>query len=689
MKHKLILILFPLFLIIPAICLLKTSDKSQDLRSISSESELYDVYLGHASALDSPWFRLLTLPFSVGPLDWDPLYYNYRDYATIEEYDDPRSIVDDMVSRGIDATGLNGDSSVPKDYSTTNLQVEDVDEADIFKTDGNYVYSISGTDVLITDVSDHSTPHVVSLIPGDLTATPEEIILSDNSLTIIYSEMSSSSVPRSRSFRSLQNTTVSVYDIQDRATPKLTKSLTIPQDYKTSRRIDNRIYIFSSGYLQPASEDKISRAYLEDNTEKEFPLKDIKYLPNLKTNAISIVTSLDLANPETDAIVRPFLLDFEDAYVSTNSIYLTDYRYNSCSEPNVGEHLKRLFGFWGVFGLFLNEDDDCSSRQETAFYKFKIEPSGEISYVASTSLLGEIISRYSLDEQDDHLRVALYNRGSFAWPFSNNTENGTYIAILDEKLNLLGKTEYFGRNEDMRASRFVGDKVYVVTYYNTDPLFVIDLADEKNPKILGELKIPGYSTYLHPYDETHIFGIGVDTQEDVIRDSATGSVIRTTARVTGLKIALFDVSDLNNPKQMSVFHFGDSVTTSAILSNPKALLFSKEKSLLAIPVNNFSEELNLILDDVADSSEIESVFSGLSNRSISEGYLVLNIDLKNGLSQKGIITHDAAHLLRGAYIENDIMTVSDRFIKFHQLSDLSPLSSLSLGTSTNLLKNNN
>ena len=138
-----------------------------------------------------------------------------------------------------------------------------------------------------------------------------------------------------------------------------------------------------------------------------------------------------------------------------------------------------------------------------------------------------------------------------------------------------------------------------------DPLFVIDLSDETKPKVLGELHIPGYSTYLHPYDENHLIGIGMQTEEIVNRNSY-GKVISTTSRIIGMKMALFDVSDVHNPIQISETVIGDSRTTSAILNNPKALLFSKEKNLIAIPVNNYSEDFAINSSNDSHESMINS-----------------------------------------------------------------------------------
>ena len=235
----------------------------------------------------------------------------------------------------------------------------------------------------------------------------------------------------------------------------------------------------------------------------------------------------------------------------------------------------------------------------------------------------------------------------------------------------------------MYASRFIGNKAYLVTYKNTDPLFVIDLSNPKKPKVLGELKIPGYSTYLHPYDENHLIGIGMDTKEIINRD-ANGNVTSSWATITGMKMCLFDVSDINNPKEIDKTVIGDSRTVSAILTNPKALLFSKEKELLAIPVNNYQDDFT-----VEDADSYDEEIERFTNKTdyISEGYFVYHIDLE-GFKLKGVINHEKisndryyyypSKLLRGLYIEDNLYTVSETEIKVNKLEDLQEISNLKI-----------
>ena len=228
-----------------------------------------------------------------------------------------------------------------------------------------------------------------------------------------------------------------------------------------------------------------------------------------------------------------------------------------------------------------------------------------------------------------------------------------------------------------------------LTYKNVDPLFVFDLSNPNKPTVLGELKIPGYSTYLHPYDENHIIGIGMQTEEKIYRNSS-GKIISTSAVITGMKMALFDVSNMNNPIQISETIIGDRRTTSAILTNHKALLFSKEKGIIAIPVNNYSSDFE-ISNTSSDVSSLVSSYTNYSKEYISEGYLVYNINLIDGFNLKGSITHNKSNsskkyysyyynskLLRGMWIEDNLYTVSEDMIKVNKLDTLEDICELKI-----------
>ena len=211
----------------------------------------------------------------------------------------------------------------------------------------------------------------------------------------------------------------------------------------------------------------------------------------------------------------------------------------------------------------------------------------------------------------------------------------------------------------------MGDRAYMVTFRTVDPLFVIDLKDPEKPKILGALKIPGYSDYLHPYDENHIIGFGKDTVE-----------LKGQAYYLGMKIALFDVTDVSNPIQKFTENIGDRGTESEILRNHKALLFSKEKGLMAFPVT--------VMEVKGKNKFMDNGFPEYGQFSFQGAY-VYNIDLVNGFTLKGRITHlskddylrsgtgwydSDKNISRLLYIKDNLYTLSNSIIKANELENL-------------------
>ena len=652
-------IIFSIIVIILIICIgIGIYKDSQEIRTIKNDKDLMQAYENTSYSEPSVLEKILMLPFSAMTMpyriestwksvDGGPVYNGTKD-----------AIVEDA-----EIAPSQGASSSTRDYSKTNIQVEGVDEADIIKTDGNYIYSLSESKVLITNVEDKNNPKVESTIEEG-TSIPEDLILYKDKLVIISSK-DISNTGRYYYYNN-SNTVVTIYDISKKSKPKLVKSLELYEPYNTTRCIDGNLYIFSKGYLRE-KKNKVNRNYKVDSKTKELDFKNIKYLKNNKSNIQTLIAEVDLNNVKNDIKLSSYLFDISNAYVSKKNIYLLNEGYSDNDDISI----KDLFTLKGVFGVF---DTNYDYTRTTQIYKFSIDKNKGIQYVNNSKLEGTTINQYSLDEKDDNLRVAV------------ETDDGTQVVVLDKNLKQIGETEAVAEGENMYASRFIGDKAYLVTFKNTDPLFVIDLSDPKNPEVLGELKIPGYSTYLHPYDENHIIGIGMDTEEVVHRDYR-GKAIGTWTEILGMKMALFDVSDVNNPEEIDSVKIGDRRTVSAVLTNPKALLFSKEKNLLAIPVNNYSSDFSVRSSENYET-EINS-YKNYNSSYISEGYLVYNID-KKGFKQKGVITHEKeknnskyyyynnTRLLRGLYIDDNLYTVSEDYIKVNKLEDLSELGSLKL-----------
>lgn len=690
-KLKFAIILLIIILIALTIFLIVfNKNEKTELKSIKTKKELEKIYYGrnYYDKEDSVFLKLLGLPFTYFAYSSRPLYQSGYDYGYL--YDDvitttnSKSLSVGETSVSINSFGKGQSASeasttneqAAKDYSTTNIQVENVDEADITKTDGDYIYSLSENNVIITDVRNPEDIKIASKI-NLYGSIPEDLLLYNDKLVVIYTESSSS-------WSSNGNTIVEVYDITDRTDPLSIKSFTLYEPYYTCRCIDNNLYVISSGRLRMENSE-ISTYYTENSQTKEIPLKNIYYLTTVDTNTQTLISKVDLNDAKADISINSYLIDISNAYVSENSIYLLNYGYTYNSSYNDNPPISSLFTLKGVFGVSSYEEnyDYNNTGYHTDIYKFDILKDGSIKYNNKAATKGQTINQYSLDEYDGNLRVALYDT------------NGSKVVIYDNNMKLIGESEYVARGEKMYSSRFIGNKVYFVTFKNMDPLFVMDLSDPTKPTVLGELKIPGYSTYLHPYDENHLIGIGMETEEQVYRNS-NGKVTSTSSRITGMKMALFDISDVTHPKEISKTVIGDSRTTSAILTNPKALLFSKEKELIAIPVNNYASDFSITYTD--NNETAISNYSSRSKSYLSEGYLVYKINLDEGFNLKGVITHENnktnsynysnTRLLRGLYIDSNLYTVSETALKVNSLDDLKQISELNILTGKTITENN-
>lgn len=674
-KIKLCIVILLLIVICISIILFRLYSKT-DVFSVKSQTKLKRLYNGRNSDVLETFVELATIPWSIFG-NFGTSYYAKETIA--EAVTDSSSFVSTgSTSSGLYPNSITSDSaessstssSSSKDYSTTNIQVENVDEADITKTDGDFIYSLSDDKVVITDVRDPNNIKIASKIAIS-SGVPEDLILYNNKLVIISAETSSSTW-----YTSKYNTIVDIYNIDNKENPIKVKNYKLFEPYYTSRCIGNRLYVISSGNLRKES-DKIITYYTENNKQIDLDLDNMFYLKNVDTNVQTLISTVDLDNPTENVSIQSYLIDISNAYVSENNIYLLDqdYGYNDVIP------ISSLFSLKGALGIWDYENDSSYSNRTTYIYKFNITNDGLVKYDTKTKVSGQTINQFSIDEYDGNLRVALYDN------------NGSKVVVFNKNLDKIGETSYLAKGEKMYSSRFIGNKAYLVTYKTIDPLYVIDLSNPTNPTVLGELKIPGYSTYLHPYDENHLIGIGMETEEKINRNSS-GKVISTSAVITGMKMALFDVSDVNNPKQISSTVIGDKRTTSAILTNHKALLFSKEKELLAIPVNNYDEDFEITNSSKSYSSVVNS-YTNYNKSYISEGYLVYNINLEDGFNLKGAITHDytksnysystKTNLLRGLYIEDNLYTISESTIKVNKLDNLELIGGLNLRTETQII----
>ncbi|MBR0490680.1 MAG: beta-propeller domain-containing protein [Clostridia bacterium] len=462
-------------------------------------------------------------------------------------------------------------TSSSDDYSKTNIQVENVDEADIVKTNGKYIFYVVSNKIVIVDIQNKAKMEKVAEItfenddfkPSELYIYKDKIIVIGNesgystSKSIVRETLNS--IYKKGIYR--QNTTAIVYDISYINEPEEERRVKIEGRYVSSRMIDGNIYFVAnksiSGYdivkhnVEDLDENAYKPAYTDtavSTREKLVDFDRVYYFDNIETLNYLNLGGFNVNN-EKEADVEVLMGAGDTIFCSTENLYVAKARnvYDADTRMNFGKDTKIL--------------------------KFSLN-NGNIEFKAEADIEGGINNQFSMDEQNGYFRIA--TTVGKTYNMDNSTSNSLYI--LDEKLNEVGRLDGIAKGEKIYSVRYAGDRAYVVTFKEIDPLFVIDLSNVRNPKILGELKIPGYSTYLHPYDETHVIGFGYDTKPN---SSNTGVVN------DGIKMSMFDITDFNNPKEMFTVKIGDRRTSSALTHNHKALLFDKEKNLIAFPISTY------------------------------------------------------------------------------------------------------
>jgi uncharacterized secreted protein with C-terminal beta-propeller domain len=279
-----------------------------------------------------------------------------------------------------------------------------------------------------------------------------------------------------------------------------------------------------------------------------------------------------------------------------------------------------------------------------------------------------------MDEYNGFFRIATSVRIA-----TSNLES-TSVHVFNQNLEVVGKLEDLAPGEDLHSARFMGDRCYLVTFKKIDPLFVIDLEDPTNPEVLGKLKIPGYSDYLHPYDEHHIIGVGKETVESENGDWAW---------YQGVKLSLFDVTNVSQPKEISKIEIGDRGTDTLVLRDHKAFLFSRSKNLLVLPI------LLAEIDEAKYPPELYpyGVPANAYGDFVWQGAYVLNVTLDDGFTVRGGVTHieNSTELMksgyyfsspyavtRALYIDDLLYTISSNRVKVNSLVDLSEVAVVDL-----------
>jgi len=523
------------------------------------------------------------------------------------------------VSFRMEDSGLPQANQLLSDFSITNAQISGVDEADIVKTDGNFIYVVAGRKIFILSASPTES-RILSVIQTK--SRPIEIFVVGDRLVVLgerafgyLDEFDSQSPPVYPADAIITNystkTFIEIYDITNRQNPSLKRYTWLEGSYFDSRMVGNYVYVVVNTQVILQDNEIDLPELFSNGVVRTIQATEIYYFDNMVGWPCQFVTILSVNVQTEEESSKIFLMDSaQTMFVSTSNIYIVNYKW---------------------------------ATDKTVVYKVAMSD-GEVNYGCYGEVPGDVLNRFSMDEYQGYFRIATTTGN--VW--DGTAKNSIYV--LDESLNLVGKLENIAPGERIYSARFMGARAYLVTFRQRDPFFVIDLSDPSNPELLGELQIPGYSDYLYPYDENHIIGIGRDT---------------------GVKIALFDVSDPQNPREVSKYEVGSRWTDSYALQNHKALLFSRAKNLLVMPIGDYwCQDAYVFHISVENGIVLEGTVTHQENMPYSED---------DYYSVCSYWRYDSSRSVkRSLYIDNVLYTISDGLVKMNNLADLSEINEVEL-----------
>ncbi|MBO5754219.1 MAG: beta-propeller domain-containing protein [Proteobacteria bacterium] len=540
--------------------------------------------------------------------------------------DDMEAMPDNSVSG--DAGSSTDKNESAGEFTTTNVQEEGVDEVDTVKNDGTWMYIVNNNwddgkygGIEILKAWPANEMKKVATIPAlDLDdngyAYPSGLLLHEDRLIAIDSGYRYNDINK-YGYYGTSVTFVRVYDVSDPTQPKLLKQHEMDGSYVTARMIDGRVHILMSASARrslldisnlyhadipgvpepdhdkaPKYEDydgdwdkyyEAEQAYMKELRtmrdkylpvirawlEKQYPDSSWLSWPQISngTTHKDLIGCTDLYIPKTTSTQDGLLImadisghDFE----TVNASAIADYGWTVyASQKNIYVVSTSNSWYWNCV-----EEDDC--RNYSHIHRFNIDTQGT-RYINSGEVDGIVSDPFWMSEYEGHLRVAAEDS---YWNGANQGSSLNVLKLDGPQMQLVGRIEDLGLNENLYAARMFGDKGYMVTFRQMDPLYTLDLSDPKNPKVMGELKITGYSSYIHPLGDNHLLTIGEDATEE-------GSIL-------GLQLQIFDVSDMKNPVQAHkelIEISQDSYSYSEALYDHHAFTYHAGSGLLAVPVN--------------------------------------------------------------------------------------------------------
>ncbi len=624
-------------------------------------------------------------------------------------------------SRNKESSNMTTDES-PDFFTTTNVQVEGIDEGDTVKTDGKnmYVLDAKNKKINLLKIYPFKEAQKVNEIEFDDNESPTEMLLNDNKLIVFTNKYlpypleesgeidntenetnsSSNTSSETRSdysvppfkrpqIRKTNFVTMHVIDIEDMENPETLRTIELEGRLETTRFRDGYVYLINNKsyyywnyplYETMNNSDEIDVSNSENSSKNPgsiIPLiknsqKSDKYELSCGCSDISIldkdniypqitsIMAINIDNRDADPKVHNYIGNAETVYMSYESIYFASTNYN--------------YRGGGIL------DSVTDSYEYTILNKISYSQD-QLNYVNSAKFRGKLLNQFSLDEYDGYLRLA-GTRGN-VWDQDNKSEN--YLLTFDNNLNHVGEIRDLARGERIYSARFYGNIGVIVTFKKIDPLFVFDLSEGKNPKLKGELKIPGYSDYLHFIDKETIIGLGKDTIE--AQNELKEDRNMDFAWYQGIKMAIFDISNLENPIEKSKLVLGDRGTDSIALHDHHAFVYDRKHELIIIPATIHEVDKEKCEKKQYRPQDLNACYG----EAVSQGAQVIEINKNKELKLKGEVTHfDTAPeterfssyseyaVKRNIVIDDTLISISDMKIKLNDIFSLNEFDEIEL-----------
>lgn len=620
--------------------------------------------------------------------------------------------VDDGAEGGAGAPGEGGDGdsgggrNEGSDYSGTNNQEDGVDEADLVKTDGDRIFLVDGNGLHVFAVPEFGQLVARSVTP--IEGQPQQLLLDrERGRAAVFSMVYVDQLPEAHPMRNRVGRTndvdsswfwrtaalskLTLLDLGDPDQPALLREIWLEGWYQTARRTDSSVRMVVNGHISiPGLDHYWQFAYDENGSPRDPEI--------VKALVSAIIHGADLEELIPRAYVRTpdgalsvrslagdacrsFYRPTDSAGRATTSIVSLDL---AAADPTIDadtvvsnwatvyasqERLYLAEGAWDWWWPVAELDAGELFTPASNIHAFDVSQAGTAAYVGSGRIDGTVINQFALDEQDGLLRVAATTTPWRVWSRDGGEQAPppppeSHVYVLEEQDGALVTVGHLGGiepGESIFSARFEGDKGYVVTFQQTDPLFTIDLSDPRSPELAGELEVFGFSTYLHPIEGDRLLAIGVSGDEN-------GATWRT-------QVSMFDAADFSAPALLDREELvTEGYGWSEAQYEHKAFNYFPAKGLLAVPLTGYGETF-------ADGVYTYEVSSTLELITVGE----------DGLARKGAIDHSAYYntspnegywtspdVRRSIFMGDFIYALSARALTVHALADLAPVTALAL-----------